>query len=80
MRYRSLQLATVLGALLLVAGQVFAWSSITVRDSSRSTIGYIDSDGTLRDGSRSTIGYVESDGTVRSSSRSFRLRTFACSI
>ena len=41
---------------------------ITVRDSTRSTIGYVETDGTVRDGSRSTVGYL--DGcTARDSSR-----------
>ena len=42
----------------------------TIESGSRSTIGYIKSDGTIENSSRSTVGYVKSDGTVENSSRS----------
>ena len=41
-----------------------------VRNSSYSTIGHIDSDGTVRNSSYSTIGHIDSDGTIRNSSYS----------
>ena len=42
----------------------------TLQNSSRSTTGYIKSDGTVQNSSRSTTGYIKSDGTVQNSSRS----------
>ena len=45
-------------------------SAQTVRNSSYSSIGHIDSDGTIRNSSYSTIGHIDSDGTIRNSSYS----------
>ena len=41
----------------------------TIENASRSTIGYISSNGTVENASRATIGYVNSDGSVENSSR-----------
>ena len=43
----------------------------TIRNSSNSTVGKIESDGTIRNSSNSYIGKIESDGTVRNSSNSY---------
>ena len=43
----------------------------TVYNSSGSSCGKIESDGTIRNSSGSSIGKVESDGTVRNSSGSY---------
>ena len=42
----------------------------TIRNSSNSTVGKIESDGTIRNSSNSYMGKVEQDGTVRNSSNS----------
>ena len=42
----------------------------TIQSGSRSTTGYIKSDGTIQNSSRSTVGYIKSDGTIQNSSRS----------
>ncbi|MFP3599982.1 5-fold beta-flower protein, partial [Chryseobacterium sp. SIMBA_029] len=36
----------------------------TIESGSRSTTGYIKSDGTIENSSRSTVGYIKSDGTI----------------
>ena len=60
---------TNLLTLLILVSVSLAGGSITIRDSSRTTIGHVDADGTLRDGTRSTIGRI--DGcTARSANRS----------
>ncbi len=42
----------------------------TIRNSSYSTIGYLDDDGRVKNASYSTVGYIKKDGTVQNSSYS----------
>ena len=53
--------------LVLLAGCSCAHAQ-TIRNSSYSTIGYIQRDGTVQDGSYRTIAHIKSDGTVQDGS------------
>ena len=60
----------ILRILILAAGLVMASGAMaqTIYNSSGSSIGKIDRDGTIRNSSGSSIGRLDSDGTVRNSS------------
>ena len=62
----------ILRVLILAAGLVMASGAMaqTVYNSSGSSCGKIDRDGTIRNSSGSSIGRLDSDGTVRNSSGS----------
>ena len=51
--------------LLVLCLPALAGSSMTIRNSSNSTVGKIESNGTIRNSSNSTLGRIESDGTIR---------------
>jgi len=70
----------VAGIALLVVLPAVAWSSLTVRNSSGSTIGRVDGDGTVRNSSGSTIGRVDDDGDLRNSSGSGIGRLDDCTV
>ena len=58
--------------LIIIATMLFSFAfanAQTIQTSSRSTAGYIKSDGTIQNSSRSTVGYIKDDGTVQNSSR-----------
>src|SRR6187455_1163867 len=61
-------------ALLLLSATValadISLGSVTIRNSSNSTVGSVDSDGTIRNSSNSSVGKIDKDGTVRNSSNS----------
>ena len=57
-------------AALMIAVPNLEMTAQTISNSSYSTIGHIDSDGTIRNSSYSTIGHIDSDGTIRNSSYS----------
>ena len=44
--------------------------AVTIRNSSNSSIGSVDSDGTIRSSSNSSVGKIEKGGTIRDSSNS----------
>jgi hypothetical protein len=44
--------------------------AVTIRNSSGSTVGSVESDGTIRNSSNSSVGKIENDGTVRNGSNS----------
>ena len=61
-------------ALLLLSATIaladISLGSVTIRNSSNSTVGSVDSDGTIRNSSNSSVGKIDKDGTVRNSSNS----------
>ena len=67
---RLLMMRRILALIVLAIAACTAASAQAVEDSSRSTIGYIGSDGTVESKSRSTIGYFRPNGAVENSSRS----------
>lgn len=67
---KRLYFAFCIIALLIFLVPSFEMSAQTVRNSSYSSIGQIDSDGTVRNSSYSMVGKIDSDGTIRNSSYS----------
>jgi len=59
----------ILLALAGVAGAIEI-GAVTIRGSSGSSIGRVDSDGTIRNDSGSSVGRIEKDGTIRNGSGS----------
>lgn len=63
----------ILAFLILLAGVAHAditLGSVTIRNSSNSSVGSVDSDGTIRNSSNSSVGKIDKDGTIRNSSNS----------
>ncbi|HEX5061862.1 MAG TPA: hypothetical protein VFV99_20985 [Kofleriaceae bacterium] len=51
-------------------GYAIELGAVTIRNSSNSSIGSVDSDGTIRNSSNSSVGKIEKDGTIRDGSNS----------
>ena len=79
MSRRVLSTLMPLAALILVL-PALAWSSMTVRNGSGSSIGGVDGDGTIRNSSGSSVGRVDSDGTLRNGSGSSVGRLDDCTV
>lgn len=67
--YKNRKMRKIALIIALLGSTAFAKAQ-TIESNSRSTTGYIKSDGTIENRSHSTIGYIKSDGTIENASHS----------